>query len=102
MIPVHISSAANGSIRCGNPPDIGVFHLPSSNWEPGLFSLCEHAEHTRQAEMATTVAGAIISTIGMGLARNSRRWRGAALVALVGFAVALGPFVLVIGNAVLT
>ena len=101
MIPVHISSAANGSIRCGNPPDIGVFHLPSSNWEPGLFSLCEHAEHTRQAEMATTVAGAIISTIGMGLARNSPvEGRGVGRVGRVRGRPR--AFCLVIGDAVLT
>ena len=52
--------------------------------------------------MATTLAGAVISTIGMGLAWNSCRWRDALLVALVGFAVAVGSFALVIGNAILT
>jgi hypothetical protein len=99
VIPVHVSPAS-GSIRCGSPPDIGVFYLPSSNWEPGLFNLCEHAEHTRRAEVATTLAGAVISTIGLGLASTWRPRRRASLISLVGFVLAFGSFLLVIGNAI--
>jgi hypothetical protein len=60
----------------------------------------EHAEHTRRAEVATTLAGAVISTIGLGLASTWRPRRRASLISLVGFVLAFGSFLLVIGNAI--
>jgi hypothetical protein len=105
-IPVHVSPA-NGSIRCGNPPKIGVFHLNPAFRSDGTYGICASGESTRRVEAVLTLVGGILGILGiLGLSvaicarRSWLRTVGIILGVLAGL-LAFGSLLAALGNTFL-
>jgi hypothetical protein len=102
-IPVHVSPA-NGSIRCGNPPNIGVFHLDPAFRADGTYGICRSGETVRRNEALLTLTGGVLGIVGCSLAIRARRGGGRAIgvvLGILGGLVAFGSFLAALGNTFL-
>jgi hypothetical protein len=102
VIPVHVSPA-NGSIRCGNPPDIGVFHLDPAFRQDGTYDICKTGETVRRNEALLMLVGGIVGVLGLSLAILARRGGRTVgvIVGILGAAVTFGSFLAALGNTFL-
>lgn len=102
-IPVHVSPA-NGSIRCGNPPNIGVFHLNPAFRADGTYGICASGESTRRVEAVLTFVGGILGILGLAVAICARRsWVRTVgiILGILGGLLALGSLLAALGNTFL-
>lgn len=99
VIPVH-ASPGNGSLRCGNPPNIGLVHLDPDLHAEGLYSICESGEIARRVEVSLTLAGGLIAAVAVAFAVRRRGPRAVWILGFItGGALAFGSFLVTLANA---